>query len=228
MKPALSVFLACALLSGAGSAWTQTSDALIRKAVDDFLRIQIKGLPGRSSYSIDTIQSSSLPACSAFDVSSAPGAPAMGRSSVTVRCLAGASWSLLVPVRIRVIGDYLVTARPISPGQLITQADLATQSGDLGELPSGILSAASQAVGQVARGALPAGRPLRTEMLKAQTVIQQGQSVKVVSRGQGFEVTNEGRALTNAVVGQVVQTRMQNGQVVSGVAEAGGSVEINN
>jgi flagella basal body P-ring formation protein FlgA len=225
----LNTFLIAALviLAGIGPTLAQTSDASIRKAVDDFLRIQIKGLPGKASYTIDTIQSNSLPPCSAFDVSPTAGAQAMGRSSVTVRCLAGANWSLLVPVKIHVLGNYLVSARSITPGQTIGPNDVVSQTGDLGELPGGILSAPEQAIGQVARSGLPAGRPLRADMLKAQTVIQSGQSVKVVSNGPGFQVANEGKAMGAAVIGQVVQIRLSSGQVVSGIARASGNVEIN-
>jgi flagella basal body P-ring formation protein FlgA len=58
-------------------------------------------------------------------------------------------------------------------------------------------------------------------------VIRQGQSVKVISRGNGFEVTNEGRAMSNAAEGQLAQVRMAGGQVVSGIARPGGAIEIN-
>jgi flagella basal body P-ring formation protein FlgA len=63
-------------------------------------------------------------------------------------------------------------------------------------------------------------------MLRQPNIVQQNQTVKVVSRGPGFQVTNEGRALNNAQEGQVVQVRLGNGQVVSGLAKAGGVVEI--
>lgn len=204
----------------------QNSDLAVRKAVEDFLHVQLKGLPGKSSFTIDSIQTSALPACSTFDVSITPGARAWGRSSVSVRCVSGANWSVLVPVKIQAMGNYLVSARPLTSGQVIDPLDISIQTGDLGELPTGILSDPSQAVGKISRVALPAGRPLRSDMIKAPTVIQQGQSVKVISRGAGFEVSNEGRALNNAVGGQVVQVRLASGQVVSGVATADGSVEI--
>lgn len=216
-----------ALAQSAANIPPQGNDEAVRKAVSDHLRIQIRGLPGKASFSIDSIQSSGLPPCSSFDVTTPPGARTWGRTSVTVRCVAGASWSLLVPVRIHVIGDYLVSARPINAGQVITHADIIAQSGDLGELPVGILSEPAQALGMVARSSLPGGRPLRADMLRAANVIQQGQTVKVISRGNGFEVSNDGKAMANATAGQVVHVRLGNGQVVSGVAEAGGTVEIN-
>jgi len=93
-------------------------------------------------------------------------------------------------------------------------------------LPANILTEPSLAIGKAATATIPAGRPLRADMLKAQTVIRQGQTVRVLSQGPGFAVANEGRALTNAVDGQVTQVRLGNGQVVSGIARPGGSIEI--
>lgn len=208
------------------SPFASANDAAIRKAVEDHLQIQIKGQPGKASYTVGPIASANLPPCDSLEASTSPGASPWGRSSVTVRCLAGASWTLLVPVRIRVLGNYVVNARPLGAGQVIDAADVIYQSGDLGALPAGVLTDTAQAVGQVSRIALVAGRPLRADMLKEQTVIRQGQTVKVVSRGKGFEVSNEGRALANATVGQVVQVRLGSGQVVSGIADAGGTVEV--
>jgi flagella basal body P-ring formation protein FlgA len=56
--------------------------------------------------------------------------------------------------------------------------------------------------------------------------VQQGQSVRVVSSGPGFRVSTEARALNNASEGQIAQARTASGQVVSGIAKAGGVVEV--
>jgi flagella basal body P-ring formation protein FlgA len=63
-------------------------------------------------------------------------------------------------------------------------------------------------------------------MLKASPVVQQGQTVMVVSNGQGFSVSAEGQAMTKASEGQVVQVKVANGQLVSGIARIGGKVEV--
>src|SRR5690606_39747299 len=83
--------------------------------------------------------SASRPPCSALDVSMAPGARSIGRTTVLVRCRSEAAWAIYVPVQIRVVTDYLVSSRPLNQGQLISESDLARQSGDLGDLPNGVL-----------------------------------------------------------------------------------------
>jgi flagella basal body P-ring formation protein FlgA len=76
--------------------------------------------------------------------------------------------------------------------------------------------------------AMRAGTPLRQDELRSQLVVRQGQTVKVVSNGPGFQVTAEAVAMSNATEGQVAQAKTSAGQVVSGVAKAGGVLEITN
>lgn len=205
----------------------QQDPAPVRKAIDEWLRVQVQGLPGQVSVEIGGLDAGNqLAPCGAFDVSRPPGARTWGRTTVQVRCLDQASWRIYIPVHVRVRTGYLVTARPLAQGQIVAADDLATQTGDLSDLPANILTESVQAVGKVTGAAIPAGKPLRADMLRALTVVRQGQTVRVVSRGQGFAVANEGRALGNAVVGQVAQVRLGNGQVVSGIAQADGTIEV--
>lgn len=221
-----SLFFCLSHLSGTALAAAQDS-ALVKKAVEDYLRIQVKGLPGQASFSIGTIAGGSqLTSCPALDVSMPPGARAWGRTQVLVRCLADGGWTMFVPVQIKVSGDYLVTSRPLTQGTVLAESDLMRRRGELSDLPTGILTDPGLAIGRTLAVSLPAGRPVRGDMLRQATVVLQNQNVRVVSKGRGFSVANEGRALTNATEGQVVQVRLANGQVISGVARAGGMVEI--
>lgn len=209
------------------TAHAQQDPAPVKKAIESWLKIQTKGLPGQVSYEIGNLDpGNQLAPCGSFDVSRPQGAQAWGRTNVMVRCLNEAGWRVHVPVHIRVKADYLISARPIAQGQVVAEDDLATQLGDLSELPANILTESAAAVGKAATTSIPAGRPLRSDMLKAMLVVRQGQTVRVISRGPGFAVTNEGRALNNAIEGQVAQVRLGNGQVISGIAKAGGTVEV--
>lgn len=200
----------------------------VRKAVEEFLQIQTKGLPGQVSFTIGTIDpQNSLAPCPALDVSLPPGARAWGNTNVTVRCQVENGWKMFVPVQIRIISEYLVTARPLAQGQVLVEADLAKSRGDLAGLPGGIVTEIAQAVGKSMATSIASGQPLRNDMLKQALVVHQGQGVKVLSKGPGFQVTGgDGRALNNAIDGQVVQVRIGNGHIVSGIARPGGVVEV--
>ena len=212
----------------AASASAFQDPAPVKRAVEDYLHVQTKGLPGRVSFSVSPTDSGNqLAPCPApLEASQPPGTRPWGKTTVTVRCPIEGGWSLFVPVQIRVVAEYLVAARPLAQKQVLTDADLARQTGDLSELPTGTLTDPAQAVGRQTALAVAAGQPLRADMLRQVTVVLQNQAVKVVSKGPGFQVANEGRALNNGVEGQVVQVRLGNGQIVSGIARNGGVVEV--
>lgn len=201
--------------------------ALIKDTVDAFLRSQVRGLPGEVSYTIGGISAKNrLTPCTELEASLPAGAKSWGRTSVTVRCRAERGWTVFVPVHIRVVTDYLVTAAPLAQGQTITADDLARRRGDLSDLPTGVLTDEQEALGRSASYSIGAGRPLRADMLRQPIVILQNQTVKIVSKGSGFQVSNEGRALNKAQEGQIVQIRLPNGQIITGIARTGGVVEI--
>ncbi len=221
-------FVVCGLLAlPALTVRAQQDPAPVKKAIDGWLKTQTKGLPGQVSWEIGGLDpGNQLTPCGSFDISRPAGARPWGRTNVVVRCIGEAGWRVYVPIHVRVKADYLISARPIAQGQAVVVDDIATELGDLSELPANILTDTGLAIGKVASSSIPAGRPLRADMLKSQTVVRQGQTVKVVSRGPGFAVANEGRALANALEGQVTQVRLVSGQVVSGVAKADGTVEV--
>jgi flagella basal body P-ring formation protein FlgA len=201
--------------------------APLKKAIDDWLKVQTSGLPGEVSWDIGGLDpANQLAPCRSFDIGRPAGGRPWGRTNLVVRCLGEAGWRVFIPVHIRVKAPFLISSRPVTQGQTISAEDLATEIGDLSELPANTVTDPAFAIGKTTSTALPAGRPIRADQLKAPIVVRQGQSVKVVSRGPGFAVGNDGRALNNASPGQVVQVRLATGQVLSGVADIHGVIQV--
>ena len=199
----------------------------MHQAVDQFIRQQTSGMSGKTSYTIGAIDPRlQLPACAALDVFMPPGARLWGQTNIGVRCGSATAWTIYVNVDVRVAGQYLTATRSLAPGQVLAAADIATQNGDLTSLPPSVLANAETAVGKITLTAIAAGQPLRHDLLRAPLAVQQGQTVKLHSSGNGFRVSAEGLALNNAQDGQVAQVRTGSGQTVSGVARAGGAVDV--
>jgi flagella basal body P-ring formation protein FlgA len=199
----------------------------IRAAVSSYLARETRGLPGAAHFEIGRIDPNlSLAECPALEAFPAPGARPWGRSSVGVRCAAPSPWTIYVPVTIQVKVRYLVSARPLAQGLALQSGDLLLREGDLGHLPAGVLSDPDQAIGKLMRLALASGEPLRADMLSAPLLIRQGQTITLVSRGRGFRVSVEARALTSAAAGQIVQARTASGQVLSGITRSASEVDV--
>jgi len=219
--------VACVQTTGIAAASDRQDHGALVRIVDTYVRKETAGLPGKVSYQVTPVDTRlNLPACPAPEAFLPPGARLWGKSTVGVRCLAPVAWTIYAAVQVEVNAEYVVTARPIAPGETIAVHDLSVMRGDLARLPVGIVVDPLHAVGKQAGLGLGAGQPLRRDMLREPVVIAQGQGVKIVSQGPGFRVSVDGRALGNAAEGQHVQVRSPSGQTVSGIARTGGIVEV--
>jgi flagella basal body P-ring formation protein FlgA len=211
----------------APAAGARQDPALLRAVVEQFLATQTAGLPGKATVKVGAIDPRlSLAACPAPEAFLQPGARAWGKTTVAVRCSAPAAWTVYIQAQVSVLAAYVAAAVPLAQGQPLEQGQLVLMQGDIAAMPNGIITDMAQAIGRSPTVSLAAGTPLRLDTLKSQPVIQQGQTVRLVSSGAGFSVSSEARAIGTAGAGQVVQVRTATGAVVSGTAKAGGLVEV--
>jgi len=200
----------------------------LQQAAQDFMQVQATGLPGTVTIAVDPVDPRLiLPACAAPQAFMPNGGRLWGKTSIGIKCTAPSPWVIYVRATVQVIAEYIVTSAPLAQGQTIGPNDITKVRGDLSALPNGIITEESQAVGRTVATSLALGTPLRQDTLRSQRVVQQGQAVRVVSIGPGFQISTEARAMSNATEGQLAQARTPAGQVVSGIAKAGGILEIN-
>lgn len=232
MNPPFSLYLtllaALSLLAGSAHGQAQRQDAAaLKQVVEHFLRTQTSGLPGQVNISVGQIDTrTALAPCAATEAFLPGRSRVWGKTTVGVRCAAPSPWTIYVGATVQVIAEYIATAAPLAQGQVIGPNDMVRVKGDLTALPNGVITDTSQAIGRTVTASLAAGMPLRSDTLRAQQAVQQGQTIRVVSSGPGFQVSTDAKALNNAAEGQVAQARTTSGQVVSGIARAGGVVEV--
>lgn len=199
----------------------------LRAVVEQYLQAQSGAMAGQATIEVGAIDPRmSLAACPAPQAFQQPGARAFGKTTVGVRCAAPTAWTVYIQAKVAVQGDYVVAAVPLAQGQPIEQSQLVLMKGDLAAMPNGVVTDMAQAIGHTPTMSLPSGAPLRLDALRSKPVVQSGQAVRVVSSGDGFKVSAEARAIGTASEGQVVQVRTPNGAILSGVAKAGGLVEV--
>ncbi|MDB5959053.1 MAG: flagellar biosynthesis protein FlgA [Massilia sp.] len=223
-----TTFLSVLLLSSAlAQAQSHQDLAQLRSVAEAFLKKEGAGLPGEVKVEIRPLDARmQLAPCPAPEAFMQPGARVWGNTTVGLRCSAPTAWKVYVQAKVSVMGDYVAAGVPLAQGQPIEQSQLVMLKGDLAALPNGVVTDMAQAVGRTSNVSLPSGAPLRLDGLKSRPVVQQGQAVRVVSSGSGFKVSAEGRAIGTAGEGQVVQVRTPAGAVISGIAQAGGLVEV--
>jgi flagellar basal body P-ring formation protein FlgA len=199
MKRLKTLLLALCLIAIAHLA-NAAADPVIDTA-ERYARLQTQGMPGKVSISVGQLDvRTQLPPCTAHEAYTPPGARLWGKTNIGVRCLGPNVWSVLVPVQISVTSQYVTTSRPLIAGQLIQPGDIATLSGDLAMQPAGVVTEPAAAVGKTLKNSLAAGQPLRADQLLAPLVIRQGQTVRLISKGPGFSVSGEGKAIKRSTM----------------------------
>jgi flagella basal body P-ring formation protein FlgA len=209
-------------------AFAQNQDLeAVRHAAEVFARSQTESLSGEVIIEAGPLDPRlQLAPCQSLQAYLPAGARLWGRSNVGVRCQRPENWSVMVPVTVQVMVDALFAARALPRGEPVSDQDIITQRVDLTQLPAGVLTERSQAVGRVPNVSLAAGLPLRADALRGAFVVTRGQTVRILFFSEGFTVSSEGQALGNAAVGDYVQVRAASGKVVKGRASSAGVVEV--
>src|SRR5512135_3250817 len=224
-RPLLALIALLTLCSLPVLAAEKQSHARIREVALAYVQAQLQGRPGKISIDIENIDPRvALPACSPLEAFQPSGSPLMGRTSIGVRCTGKPGWSIFVQASIKVTADMLVANRPLPQNTVLGASDFSLQSGELGQ--PGILTDPAQAIGKTLKFAIGAGQVLRQDMLRAPFVVLQGRTTDVRVRSESFTIRASGQALNNGAAGENVQVRMPSGQVVSGMAAADGSVDV--
>ena len=203
----------------------QQDPAALQTHAEQFLKIQTGDQPGKVSIQVKQPRVK-LPACSALDAFQPVGGRRIGQISVGVRCLAPTVWTVYLSAQVSVVGSYAVTLQSLPANHILTPADFTLREGDLGSLPTDVVTNMDDMLGYRTVSGLAAGAPLRSALLRPPLVVQQGQTTRVVLNGPGFSVQSEGQALANASRGDRVRVKTRSGQVISGVAQDGQQVLV--
>lgn len=227
MLRSLRLLAAAALLTPFGATLASAASPGLAEDARVFLLEQV--LPGGNEVEIVVGEPDPrlvLAPCGRFEPFIPPGARLWGRSSLGVRCIEGANWTIYVPVEVRVFGAVQVAARPIARGRPIGAEDVRIDRIDLTRINGAVYAADESLEGTVATRQISAGEPLRRDLLRPPPILAAGDPVKVIIDGAGFAVSVDGKALAAAGLGQAVRVATAAGRVVTGIAHAGHLVVV--
>ena len=139
----------------------------------------------------------------------------LGRVSVGVRCGENGRQVRYLQAQIDVIGSYVVAARDIERGTLITSNMLSERGGNLGDLSAQALTAEEDIVGKITQRPIRSGSAFLAHYLQAPDLVERGQRVTVVAQGSAFRVSREGEALENGALGEQVRVRFGSREIMT-------------
>ncbi len=155
------------------------------------------------------------------------GQRAIGRTRVGLRCLEGATlWNVTLPVTVSVFAPGIVAREALPGGTLLQAHHLQLAEIDWGADPGRAHADTSALLGRELGRALNAGSAVMAGDLKTRQWFAAGETVQVLARGVGYQVSTDGQALSPGLEGQVVRVRTSGGRIVSGRASGDRQVEV--
>ena len=120
--------------------------------------------------------------------------------------------------------DVLVPVRTIRAKEVITAEDLVFKNVAV----LGALSDPAEVVGQEARVALYAGRPVRPGDIGPPALVERNDLVKLIFRHGVLSIETEGRSLGRGAEGEFIRVmNLSSRATVTGRITADGSIEVN-
>jgi flagella basal body P-ring formation protein FlgA len=165
-----------------------------------------------------------LPACRSLQFSLPVGARLGSTGTLHAQCLAPARWNLYLGFQMAFSGPALVARRDLPARATVGAGDVEIREIDYTQPPAAYLNNPQTALGARTDRRIPAGQPLLAEWLSRPPIIVAGQRVRVIARGNGFSINQEGSALNAAGLGEVARVKIGSGRILHGKAQEDGSV----
>ena len=165
-----------------------------------------------------------LPACPEPRFFLPQGGRTWGNGSLGARCEGAVKWSLYLTFESRLRGPSLVAARPIPARTVPGPGDLELRLLDYQQDPDKYLREFPP--GSKLLRPLATGQALLLDALDRPDVIRAGQKVQIRVTGSGFNVSQEGTALSGAAPGDTIKVKTASGRIVQGIATREGHVAV--
>lgn len=121
------------------------------------------------------------------------------------------------------LADVVTPVRTIRPGALIAETDLTLKSGNR----PGAFDRISDVVGQEARTALYAGRPIAFDAIGPPALVDRNQIVSIHFETRGLMITTDGRALERGGIGDRVRImNLSSRSTLFGFVQADGTIKV--
>lgn len=149
------------------------------------------------------------------------------RTVVGVRCDGSKPWKIYVPVDVFVTATVLVSRMTLPRGHILSADDLVEEQRDVSRLLSGYVTDKKQALGQILKTQLIAGKILTPRMLQASIAIRRGQSVTLTVGNGSYGISTSGTALMDGALNQRIRVENNaSGRIVEGIVRSREHVEV--
>ncbi|WP_372765130.1 flagellar basal body P-ring formation chaperone FlgA [Litorivivens sp.] len=171
---------------------------------------------------------SRLPRCAGpLEAFTPPRAVIRQRTTVGVRCTAGSSWTIYLPVTVNAFANALVATRPLPRGSVLDESSVRSVKRNISALGYGYIDNLQIAGGYRASRSISAGAVITPNMVESAVMIKRGQTVTLFSRYGSVGVSMTGVAASDASLGNRISVKnLKSGKTVEGIVRSSEMVEV--
>lgn len=125
-------------------------------------------------------------------------------TTVEIRCTSPTQWRTYVPVRIYRYQSIVASAAPMSPGHLVTEADIMLKEVDVNRVRANVFTAIDDVVGARIKKRIRSGQPLE---VSDTCLVCSGEKVTIVAKSKALTITATGKALADGLKGESVTVK---------------------
>lgn len=223
--PGLALLCVAALCGTAHANEISGLQQAIMQETEDYLAEQAATIDGTPTINVSVPKAQSFETCH-DRVYFLPNKGTLRSSmSVGIRCMDSGKTEYL-RVSLSIAGNYYVASQNIDIGQTLMPNHIEEKQGDLLKLPANSRTTPEQLLGHIANTRIPAGRPIKLNMIRSPQSISKGQPVRLQVRQGALTVTQQGEALTTADVGGSIQVKTGSGKVIMGTVINANTVNV--
>ncbi len=163
----------------------------------------------------------------ALEIDFSPNAKRYGKTHLRLQCPSGKKWRINIGVELNVFHDTVLSKHAMRRGIVVAAEDLLLKKLPRSKIFSDFYSKKSDVIGLVTTMPVRAEQLLSGRLVSVADVVSKGQSVMVIARAAGIDISTRGKALNHAKRGELVRVQNKDsGRIVEGIAVDPGKVEI--
>ncbi len=151
----------------------------------------------------------------------------VGNITVGVRCNGKETWSLFVPVSVKVFRNVVVVNKPLARGTIISETDLSIEQRNISAFSSDFFSDYDSLIGMELNRPIQIGQAISSVYVKKPIAIRRGNLVTLVAKNAIVEVRMEGKAMADGMLGHRVKVKnMRSKRIIEGIVKSSTVVEV--
>lgn len=158
----------------------------------------------------------------------APGSQFSGKTTVHIRCNSTSPWTVYISAQVRLYGEVIQTAIPLTKGHVLAKDDLIAVEQDLSRLKYGYFVDTKNLIGKQLKQRLPQLKTIKANYVKSPTLIKRGELVSIIAENKGYSVKMTGTAMADGAQGDRIRVKNASSKrIIEGTVKESGIVSIN-